>query len=327
MASIVQQVQFVAQLLEALPEQEPGANKERLTRWLANSTLEISFRQLQRYLAELEVAGWAKRTRLGKEDCWTRIHRGTRMLDMSRERAFGLQLIQHKLQHLVPPQILASLSEEFRLASDKLRLHYPSERAWMGKIAEAPPLLRSAPIASHIFPVLTEALLEDKWLKIMYHNRGDKEDRERKVMPLGIVSRESLYYMVARYPDETKNRQFRIDRIKSAQMLDEKFTPPNDFNLNDCLDDGFFNYGSGEEILLVFRMKKAVAYHLYETPLTSDQTIKEVDVDWVEIKVTTIESQKLLWWLLGLGDNVVVKSPSGLVSSVRDTIKSAILYY
>lgn len=323
MAGIVEQINFISLLLDFLPSHAPGFDKARLQAWLENQSQPISYRQLLRYLDDLEQVGWVQREKSGKNDLWVRIHRGTHLLSISRERAFALQLIQHKLRHLMPPQLLQALAEEFRLAHDKLSLHCPHERQWLGKIGEVPSLLTPPEFHEGIFGVITEALLEDKWLEANYRNK-DGEENLRRILPLGIASRDGVYYLIGRNPASDETRQFRIDRIISATMTDQPFTYPADFKLVDYMDDGFFNYPHGGKIKLIARIHKLPARHLQDTPLASDQIIEQIDENWLRLSATVQDSQRLHWWILGFGDQIVVESPIELRNEIaRHAIQMA----
>lgn len=319
MASIVQHVNFVSLLLDALPQESPGHDKSRLSTWLKTLPEPISYRQLQRYLDELEGVGWARREKDGKNDRWLRVYRGPRLLDMTRERAFALQLIQHKLRHLMPEQLLHALSEEFKLASEKLNQQCPHEKQWLGKIGEVPSLLQSPDFRPGVFAAVTEALLEDKWLEVDYRNKSGQSG-SRKILPLGLASKDGVYYLIGRYQDSTDNRQFRMDRVISACMTDEPFAYPDDFRLVDYMDQGFFNYPNGGKIQLVLRMHKLPARHLQDTPLALDQVVEEVDDTWMRLQATVLDSERLRWWILGFGDQVVVESPADYREQIAQTV-------
>lgn len=326
MPSITEQINFISLLLDALPSKAPGFDKARLSSWLSQQANPISYRQLLRYLEDLEAIGWIRREKQGKSDFWFRVYRGTRLVDMTPERAFALQLIRHKLHHLMPPQLVHALHEEFRLAHDKLSLHYPHEQQWLGKIGEIPALLEPPEFHEGVFGVLAEALLENKWLDISYRNKDGKEGL-RQVMPLGIASKDGVYYLIGRYADEELSRQFRIDRISNAIMREESFSYPENFRLVDYMDDGFFNYPNGGAIRLVARMHRTPARHLQDTPLSPDQTIESVDENWIRLTATVQDSQRLYWWILGFGDQIVIEAPSGLLKHIQDTVARMVGHY
>ena len=66
---------------------------------------------------------------------------------------------------------------------------------------------------------------------------------------------------------------------------------------------------------LSFRVSKGSGSYLLETPLSSDQQVKEIG-DEYEITATVIESSQLIWWLRGFGDQVRVLQPAELLSSL-----------
>jgi predicted DNA-binding transcriptional regulator YafY len=319
MVGVVEQVQFIEQILDLLPEKKPGYDKARLESALLSSGLPIKYRQLQRYLESLEAARWVERTTEGKSALWTRIYVGTKLRNMTVERALVLEFIQHKLWHLLPLQISQALNEDFRLAQEKLKQN--KGRAWIGKIVEAPSLLSPARVEEGVFEVVSGALLQNKWLEIDYIRRDDVR-ASRRLMPLALVSKDGLYYLVGRYADKPDNLQFRLDRIKSALCLGELFSPPADFHLSDYLDQGAFNYSAGNDLKLVLALDLDTAYHLRETPLSDDQQIIEAYLDnKVLLKATVADSQKLRWWLLGLGTGAVVLQPDALRMEIATTVQ------
>lgn len=331
MANIAEKIAFIARLLAALPTEQPGYDKARLILWLQSQGDPVSYRQLQRDLDDLEGVGWVMREQNPagrKGDYWICIHQGTRILgnrDMPRERAFALQLIQHKLQHLMPEQILRVLQEEFRLSAEKLALVGQSERRWLDKIGEVPNLLLMPGFRQGVFTEITKALLEDKWLKVVYCNKS-RVKSERRLMPLGLASQDDIYYLIARNSDSVENRQFRVDRIETALALDDPFVYPDDFRLVDYMDEGFFNYPCGEEFRLVARIQTLSARHLQDTKLSDDQTLDVIDQDWIRLTATVKDSQRLHWWILGFGSEIVVEEPAGLremmVAHIREQISN-----
>lgn len=334
MAGNMKKFGFIARLLAALPDHQPGWDKERLTAWLENLPEEeqVSYRQIQRDLFDLEEIGWAARAQdlNGKKgDFWICRYQGTRIVDrkdMTRERAFALQLIQHKLRHLVPEQILKALETEFRLSSERLDLDGHRAREWMGKIGDVPNLLLPPAFQNGVFGPISEALLEDKYLDIRYRNKGGSE-HEGRLMPLGLASKDGVYYLIGRYAGDGVDRQFRVDRILHAVMSDEPFVYPDDFRLIDYMDAGLFNYPSGDEFRLVVRIRTAAARHLQDTPLSEDQTLEAIDPDWMRLSATVRDSQRLHWWILGFGSQMVVEAPAELREMMSAHVRELMQHY
>jgi hypothetical protein len=95
-----------------------------------------------------------------------------------------------------------------------------------------------------------------------------------------------------------------LHRILNARALTEAFVRPADFDLEKYDNDGRFRFGEGELIELTFLVKKATGAHLYETPLSLDQTITPMENDRLEVKATVADTVFLWRWLHGLEANV-----------------------
>lgn len=79
-----------------------------------------------------------------------------------------------------------------------------------------------------LLTALRRAVWDDRRLRLRYEDRTRKTTT-RLVDPLGLVSKAGVWYLVARSADEL--RSFRVDRIRGAQTMAERFTRPADFDL------------------------------------------------------------------------------------------------
>jgi hypothetical protein len=73
-------------------------------------------------------------------------------------------------------------------------------------------------------------------------------------------------------------------------------------------------------IQLKAKFDRAAAAHLYETPLSDDQTIDNFDADHVIVTATVRETAQLEWWLRGFGSRVDVQEPIGLRQRMVDAV-------
>ncbi len=98
----------------------------------------------------------------------------------------------------------------------RARIHLDARR-W--NQAEPPRELLSA---------LRHAVWDDRRLRVRYEDRH-RATTTRTVDPLGLVSKAGVWYLVARHDGAL--RSFRVDRIRSADELVERFHRPGDFDL------------------------------------------------------------------------------------------------
>ncbi|MBI3423260.1 MAG: YafY family transcriptional regulator [Acidobacteria bacterium] len=80
-------------------------------------------------------------------------------------------------------------------------------------------------------PVIQEAVWQERKLRISYQRGGggDECGVERIVEPLGLVAKGSVWYLLAAIDDAIRN--YRVSRVRIAELLDEGFVRPADFDL------------------------------------------------------------------------------------------------
>ena len=171
-----------------------------------------------------------------------------------------------------------------------------------------------------------QCLLDGRRFTANYTARS-AEPREFVVSPLGLVAKGLQLYLVCTLWDYTDVRQLALHRIREAEPTDTPVTPPPDFDLDRYIQEGEFQYPVGPEIQLEARFYRGAAAHLYETPLSEDQTITDLDADHVLVTATVRDTEQLHWWLLGFGDLVEVIAPEVVRATIADTVTQCALVY
>ena len=84
---------------------------------------------------------------------------------------------------------------------------------------------------------LGQAISESRYIEVDYYRTKDKQTVHRKLQPVAIMFSEYYFYLTAFIPDEEVRKDFdvlndsfptiyRIDRIKTLKVLDERFYIP-----------------------------------------------------------------------------------------------------
>lgn len=79
-----------------------------------------------------------------------------------------------------------------------------------------------------LLTTLRRAVWEDRRVRIRYEDRN-RTQSTRTVDPLGLVSKAGVWYLVARC--DGKLRSFRVERVRCADELPERFERPDSFDL------------------------------------------------------------------------------------------------
>lgn len=200
------------------------------TRQLAER-LEVSERTILRDMDALSGAGIPVTAERGKYGGW-------KLLDGFRSAVSGLKLDELKSLFILPSDHLleqlgiGSVGPDVRrkLAAAMPRSMTDSARQYLEKIHMDTGTWKPAgAVQTETLRQVMEALWADRKIRIMYRKAGG-EQRERTAGPLGLVVKGSTWYLVA-INETGETRTYRMSRILHADVLDETFVRPENFDL------------------------------------------------------------------------------------------------
>jgi predicted DNA-binding transcriptional regulator YafY len=235
---------------------------------------------------------------------------------LSNSEAVTLLLAREHLRNLLPASAVGQLQPYFALAEQKLSALEPTSgmAGWQQKvrvISATQPLL--APKIDEAVQVnLHEALLHNKQCQITYLKREAVESESYPVHPLGLVQRGQVIYLVCTIKTYAQIRLLALHRMLNVELLDTSIAPPADFNLDDYIASGALGWLPKSNIHLTAIFSAEVVVHLYETPLSEDQTLLQLSDGRIQLTARVKETQQLRWWLQGFGDAVEVVHPVSL---------------
>lgn len=275
---------------------------------LADAGIERDLRTIQRQLEMLADHFDIERDERSKPYGyrWKANAKGLSLPMLSPQESLLLTLAEKQLGNQLPAGLMQSMEGYFSQARANLGQSVPArrEREWISKIrvvSETQPLIPPK-ILPGVFEAVSNALYRNQYLDLNYKNMAGKKTTA-KVMPLGLAQQGPRLYLVCRFDGFENERSLAMHRILSAEMSTLSFERPKDFDLQKYDDDGRFGFGDGKRVKLRFQIKKSVGRQLLESPLSTDQTAKELD-DWLEISATVVDTLQLQWWLNGFGDRV-----------------------
>lgn len=234
------------------------------------------------------------------------------------QAALAFHLVERYLHTLLPESTLEYLTPWFRTAANVLETSNSGMTQWPDKVRLLPrgQRLQSPKIAPEVHRAIYGALLDERQVVVRYQRQAELKDY--LVHPLGIVTRDTVIYLVCTMWDFTDVRQLALHRMQSVTVLDSACRRPEGFTLDGYIDAGAFGYPEGEgAIVLDATFTATAAAHLVESPLSDDQRITPEGDGLVRVSATVLDTKELRWWLLGFGDQVIVNGPSGLRERMR----------
>ncbi len=190
--------------------------------------LEVSVRTIHRDVEELSAAGVPIFAERGP-------HGGIRLVDGYRTRLTGMTADEAEalfLSGLPGPaaqlglgtvvaaaqlKVMAALPPELRSRASRLVQRFHLDAAGWFQASEPVPHLAT----------LAAAVWDGRLVRIIY--RRGSEDVDRTVGPLGVVLKGGIWYVIGTV--EGQIRTYRASRVAAAELLDEAFERPADFEL------------------------------------------------------------------------------------------------
>jgi len=319
------------QMLGYLPRYPAKITASILKDKLDSEQFSVSKRTIERDLMELSLVfplaldsrskpyGWS----------WQKDAPAFDLPGLSNNESLTLMLFEQNLRQLTPTSTLEVMEPYFKAARQRLsKLEDVGKIRWIDKVRTVSPNQPLLPAVTdpEVYQAVSEALLNDRQMKITYRPKsGDMT--EYRIHPLAMVQRGAITYLYVLIFDYQDTRTLALHRIVSAEILNKKTSYPKNFNIDEEIAKGRFAFGEGNSIKLKAKFSATQGAHLYETPLSHDQTIDELPEGDLIITATVSNTPQLRWWILAMGDGVEVLKPQVLRNAIASSIRNMASHY
>ena len=297
-------------MLRLIPRYPAKVSVSELKNALACQGFEVTARTLQRDLQEIsrifpltvdereKPFGWS----------WQRDARSFDLPGLTVAEALTWAMAEQHLKNLLPVSVMDLLQPHFNAAHHRLdgEPKPQNARAWLDKVRTVPatqPLLPPK-IDELVHREISHALLHEKQAEVRYRKKGQTELSTYRIHPLGLVQRGPVIYLYCRLFDYEDARLLALHRIEAVTVLADDAIYPDDFDMDEKAARGIWDFGSGERIRIKLRFTAQAGEHLYETPLSDDQTIEESGDGYLIVTATVADTPQLKWWIAGFGENI-----------------------
>ena len=318
------------ELLKILPSRSTGKTARELVDELLEAGYAISKRQVERDLIDLqEIFGLeCDDDQMPYKWRWS-FDRPADLPAITLAEALSLVVVEETLKPLLPLSVQRTLHSKFLQAHSQLAAlakRSPTAR-WAGKVKTVSASLPLLPplIDEEVLELIQNALLLDEQIQVTYQGITDKII-ELRLHPLGIVTRESVVYLVATAKDYSDIRLYALHRFKKVERTFESLKVLKGFSLDRYIQDGAMQFGDGSEIKLVALISVDIHRMLTETPISLDQVIRVKEGRW-HLTATTLDSWQLRWWILSHGDAIQVLKPSLMADEIKATLRKSLKQY
>ena len=319
------------EMLQMLPSRRPGITTAELELRLNSSGYEINRRTIQRDLVTLSRLFPLECNDKSKPFGWYWMpNNRIELPGFSVPEALSLQLIEDYMKLMLPVSILAVLEPQFKQARLKLNAIKSGNKqaSWLDKVRVVSPTMpQIAPkINQEVLEQIQDALINDRQLEVEYLKPQSSEINNWVLHPLGLIQRGVVSYLVCTMFGYTDIRLCALHRIKNAEMLKALVNRPKDFCLDNYIDGGSLQFGSGKAIKFEATVHSLLLEFLEESPLSEDmKTSTKNDIH--TIKATVVDSWQLFWWIQSQGSLIEVVKPVALRKKIIRELEKTISTY
>jgi predicted DNA-binding transcriptional regulator YafY len=174
--------------------------------------------------------------------------------------------------------------------------------------------------------LLNRALVEGRKVRMVYETRSrGGEVSERVVHPYHIMPYVRSWQLIAHCERRGEVLMFKVDRIREATLLDERYCIPDDFDLDSYLGAtwGLMRGEAGEPVDVVLRFSPEAGAWVAEEYWHPSQQVEEQPDGSVLFKLHVAVTPEFVNWLLYYGRRVEVLEPASLREQVVEEHRRA----
>lgn len=175
--------------------------------------------------------------------------------------------------------------------------------------------------------MLNRALLNQRKVEIVYETRSRGGDiSERVVHPYALVPYVRSWQLVAYCELRREPLIFKVDRIRSATQIGDRYTIPDDFELDFYLGStwGLMRGKAGEPVDVVLHFEPEAGHWVAEESWHHSQQVEELADGSVIFRLHVAITPELVNWLLYYGSRVRVLQPAKLGQMVTEEHRRAV---
>ncbi len=200
-----------------------------------------------------------------------------------------------KLERSLP----AAVRQKFRKTARSIRLLPAKVASLAGKSA--------------IYQSLIEAIEKRRTVEVEYASLTEWERITTKLRPYQLLFSQHSWYVVGRSSLHREIRNFNLARIEALKLLNERFSVPKSFDLEQRLGNAWNMIPEpGRESHVVVRFGSLVARNVAEVNWHKTQRTRVLPDGSMVYQVTVSGLTEIAWWILGYGDQAKVLRPAKL---------------
>jgi len=260
---------------------------------------------------------------------------------INEQTVFFWEMLDKYTANYLPASFKQSITDKLTQLGrqNKNNFHQSKLGQWQDYLITLPSIVQAPTLKNDVIASIHQALLNRLQLKISYQNKWHGSSAERVIYPKGLIFIDNMIYLTGFNPTDDHidddvllkaHRNFAVNRITEAVAIDKQvpdWVGRDIFSLDNLNKLGKLEPTDSVQIKLVLRVQKYACQHLFERPLSQDQTITAVDDTWNQVSATVANTLRLQDWLVSMSQLAVVIEPNELKTVILERLKSGLELY
>ena len=179
---------------------------------------------------------------------------------------------------------------------------------------------------------INEALIKKVMIRFSYFSWNEKGEfvlknskQKYEVTPLGLTFQNENYYLIAYHHDKKEKRHYRVDKMKNIEVTSINKISSDEIGEFDLVKYSNENFGmyAGEVETVHLKLKKSLIGIVIDR-FGTDISIRELDEEYCDVRVTVAISGQFFGWLAGIGENICIFSPDKIRNQYIDYLNEII---
>jgi len=182
-------------------------------------------------------------------------------------------------------------------------------------------------IKHEAYATMQQAIDEHRVVHMQYHSLFDGGEIDLDLRPYHLHFATRAWYVIG-YSEKTQDvRTFKLTRIKAHELTDRRFKPDKDFSIESYLGKAWQLIPEGRVYNIELEFTAKVGTNVSEIRWHPTQQHKLLSDGRCLMHFEVDGLNEISWWLLGYGDQVIVRKPAALRKRMLSIYRNALKRY
>jgi predicted DNA-binding transcriptional regulator YafY len=219
---------------------------------------------------------------------------------------------------------LESLFQKVKATLPPTTLHYLSQIERSLEVGPRP--FKSYGRFKETIEAVNTALLENRYIDIIYYALSRKTISRRRVAPYKLWFFDGTFYLIGYCQKRKDIRVFAVDRIKQWHLCNARFQLPADFKIEDLMGTSFGVF-RGQPVTVKVYFNPALAEYISEKTWHATQHIEPQPDGSILFSAQVAGTEEIKHWIMKWGSGATVLEPESLREAIKNEAAAMLSSY